>query len=120
MYATEEDAFQRLLEGAVAINGEGAVTEEAARIIKERGIRRYKWGKKVSTSITAREPLLWVRTASLWNRESAGTRFGKGEGKYNGDSAVTEKAARIIKKRGIRRYMFWEGGEGKITAKELL
>jgi hypothetical protein len=41
VYATEEDAFQRLLEGAVAINGEGAVTEEAARIIKERGIRRY-------------------------------------------------------------------------------
>jgi hypothetical protein len=41
VYATEEDAFQRLLEGAVAINGEGAVTAEAARIIKERGIRRY-------------------------------------------------------------------------------
>jgi hypothetical protein len=40
VYATEEDAFQRLLEGAVSINGEGAVTEEAARIIKERGIRR--------------------------------------------------------------------------------
>ncbi len=39
------------------------------------------------------------------NKESEGTHFGKGgEGKYNGDIAVTEKAARIIKERGIRRY----------------
>lgn len=45
VYATEEEAYQRLLEGAVAVNGEGAVTEEAARIIKERGIRRSDCGK---------------------------------------------------------------------------
>jgi hypothetical protein len=46
VYATEEDAFQRLLEGAVAINGEGAVTQEAARIISERGIRRYTFWER--------------------------------------------------------------------------
>jgi hypothetical protein len=41
IYSTEEEAFQRLLEGAVAINGEGAVTQQAAAIIRERAIRRY-------------------------------------------------------------------------------
>ena len=41
VYGTREVAFQRLLEGAVAVNGEGAVTDQAAQIIAERGIRRY-------------------------------------------------------------------------------
>ncbi len=77
VYATEEDAFQRLLEGAVAINGEGAVTEEAARIIKERGIRRYMSWEEGKVNITAREPLQRRRPVSSRKGELEGTHFGK-------------------------------------------
>ena len=38
-YKTEEEALQRLLDGANQIQGEGAVTEESARIILKRGIK---------------------------------------------------------------------------------
>ena len=40
MYTTREEAYQRLLEGAVAINGEGAVTDQAAQIMAERAIKK--------------------------------------------------------------------------------
>ena len=39
VYKTEEEALQRLLDGANQIQGEGAVTEESARIILKRGIK---------------------------------------------------------------------------------
>ncbi len=56
-------------------NGVGAVTEDAARIIKERGIRRYTFWEKGKVSITAWEPLQrrWPITSK--NGESEGTHF---------------------------------------------
>jgi hypothetical protein len=58
-------------------NGKGAVTAEAARIIKERGIRRYMSWEEGKVSITAREPLQRRRPASSRNGESEGTCLGK-------------------------------------------
>jgi hypothetical protein len=65
-----------------------------------------------------REPLQRRRPISSSNGESEGTRFGKGEGKYNGVGAVIEEAAHIIIEWGIRRYTFWEEEKVSITARE--
>lgn len=44
VYGSEEEAYRRLLEGAIQVNGENSVTEEAAHIILQRGVKKLEDG----------------------------------------------------------------------------
>jgi len=59
VYKTQEEALQRLLDGANQIQGEGAVTEESARIILKRGIKPVEGGYIFSRDLRHRAPSLY-------------------------------------------------------------
>jgi len=54
VYKSKEEAYKRLLEGAIQINGENSVTDEAAHIILERGVIQVEGGFMFSRDLRHR------------------------------------------------------------------